>query len=85
MDDQFSHIHNATHYLIEKRFEAAMVKLKDIQQFIVSLVDRILSVVADMNLRLNYVLELCLGLTENPIHPSRDRSKTPMPEINKKK
>lgn len=76
--------HNATHYLIEKRFEAAMIKLKDIQQFIVSLVDRILSVVADMNLRLNYVLELCMGLSENPIHPSRDRNKTPMPKDKEK-
>lgn len=85
MDDKFSGVHDPTQYLIEKRFEAAMVKLKDIQQFIVSLVDRILLVVADMNLRLNYVLELCMGLSENPIHPSRDRSKTPMPEINKKK
>ena len=34
-----------------------------------------------MNLRLSYVMELCLGLTENPIHPSR--SKTPVPHKDK--
>ena len=53
-------------YLIEKRFELTTNKLKEIQQYIVSLLDRILKVVADMNHRLNYVIELCLRLDEHP-------------------
>jgi len=69
---------NHTHYFINKRYECTMNKLEGIQQYLVSLVDRILKVVADMNLRLNYVLELCLRLTENPVHP--DRNKTPTPK-----
>ena len=36
------------------------------QQFIVSLLDRILKVISDMNQRLNYVINLCLRLDENP-------------------
>jgi len=72
---------NTTHYFINKRYESTMNKLQSIQQYLVSLVDRILKVVAEMNLRLGYVMELCLGLTENPIHPSR--SKTPTPHKDK--
>lgn len=70
--------HNPIMYMIEKRYESTFNKLESIQQFIVSLVDRILKVVADINLRLKYVMELCLRLVEDPIHP--DRSKTPMPQ-----
>tara|TARA_R110002124_G_scaffold60519_1_gene165915 strand:+ start:239 stop:478 length:240 start_codon:yes stop_codon:yes gene_type:complete len=77
------HFHNPTQYLINSRFEATMTKLETIQQYIVSLVDRILKVISDMNLRLSYVMNLCLRLTENPIHP--DRNKTPMPQENKEK
>ena len=71
---------NTTHYFINKRYEATMNKLTGIQEYLVSLVDRILKVVADMNLRLGYVMELCLGLSENPVHPSRDTNKTPTPK-----
>ena len=72
---------NTTHYFINKRYEATVNKLESIQQYLVSLVDRILKVIADMNLRLGYVMELCLGLTENPVHPHRN--KTPMPQEKK--
>ena len=72
---------NTTHYFINKRYESTMNKLESIQQYLVSLIDRILKVVADMNLRLGYVIELCLGLRENPVHP--DRNKTPMPQKDK--
>lgn len=68
---------NHTHYFINKRYEATMNKLTSIQEYIVSLVDRILKVVADINLRLGYVMEMCLRLTENPVHPSRDTTPTP--------
>ena len=79
--------HNSTHYMINKRYETTMNKLTDIQTFLVSLVDRILHVVADINLRLTYVMELCLRLTENPKYPdfSQSRSKTPVPEKQKEK
>ena len=68
---------NTTHYFINKRYEATVNKLESIQQYLVSLVDRILKVIADMNLRLGYVMELCLGLTENPVHPHRNKTKQP--------
>ena len=79
--------HNSTHYMINKRYETTMNKLTDIQTFLVSLVDRILHVVADINLRLTYVMELCLRLTENPKYPdfAQSRSKTPVPEKQKEK
>jgi len=63
-------------YLIEKRFEMAFTKIKDIHLYLVSLVDRILKVVADMNLRLNYVMQLCLGLSESPEKNKEDMSST---------
>lgn len=75
------HYHDPVMYMIEKRYESTFNKLQSIQQYLVSLVDRILKVISDMNLRLSYVMELCLGLTENPIHPSR--SKTPVPHKDK--
>ena len=75
------HYHDPVMYMIEKRYESTFNKLQSIQQYLVSLVDRILKVISDMNLRLSYVMELCLGLTENPIHPSR--SKTPTPQKDK--
>ena len=75
------HYHDPIMYMIEKRYEATINKLQSIQEYLVSLIDRILKVVADMNLRLGYVIELCLGLRENPIHPSR--SKTPTPQKDK--
>ena len=43
-----------------------MNRQQEIQQFIVSLLDRILKVISDMNQRLNYVINLCLRLDENP-------------------
>tara|TARA_R110000751_G_scaffold148922_2_gene253747 strand:+ start:1336 stop:1584 length:249 start_codon:yes stop_codon:yes gene_type:complete len=70
---------NTTHYFINKRYEATMNKLTGIQEYLVSLVDRILKVVADMNLRLGYVMELCLRLTENPVHPKFEDSRTKTP------
>ena len=72
--------HNPTQYLINSRFESTMSKLENIQQYIVSLVDRILKVISDINLRLSYVMNLCLRLSENPVHPSRDTNKTPIPK-----
>ena len=62
MDSKPEHIM----YLIEKRFESTTNRMKEIQQYLVSLVDRILKVISDINLRLNYVMELCLRLSENP-------------------
>jgi len=75
------HYHDPVMYMIEKRYESTFNKLQSIQQYLVSLVDRILKVISDMNLRLSYVMELCLGLSENPVHPSR--SKTPTPQKDK--
>ena len=74
--------HNPILYMIEKRYESTFNKLQSIQQYLVSLVDRILKVVADMNLRLNYVMELCLRLTEKPEYPdfASSRSTTPTPK-----
>ena len=72
--------HNPTQYLINSRFESTMSKLENIQQYIVSLVDRILKVISDINLRLSYVMNLVLRLSENPVHPSRDTNKTPIPK-----
>jgi len=72
--------HNPTQYMINEQYKLTMSKLETIQQYIVSLVDRILKVVADMNLRLGYVMDLCLRLTEDPIHPSRTTTPTPKEE-----
>ena len=72
--------HNPTQYMINEQYKLTMSKLETIQQYIVSLVDRILKVVADMNLRLGYVMDLCLRLTEDPIHPSRTTTPTPKSE-----
>ena len=72
--------HNPTQYMINEHFKTTMTKLETIQQYIISLVDRILKVISDMNIRLGYVLNLVLRLTENPVHPSRDNNKTPMPK-----
>ena len=72
--------HNPTQYMINEHYKTTMTKLETIQQYIVSLVDRILKVVADMNLRLGYVMDLCLRLTEDPIHPSRTTTPTPKEE-----
>tara|TARA_B110001450_G_scaffold247586_1_gene262813 strand:+ start:53 stop:304 length:252 start_codon:yes stop_codon:yes gene_type:complete len=49
MNGSFSNIQNATHYLIEKRFELNYQKLKDINEFIVSMLDRILVCVDSVN------------------------------------
>ena len=62
-------------YLIEKKFESTTNKLKEIQQYIVSLVDRILHVIGDMNLRLNYIMELCLGLSKDPHQKFHNQNK----------
>tara|TARA_R110002050_G_scaffold24388_4_gene65248 strand:- start:1002 stop:1259 length:258 start_codon:yes stop_codon:yes gene_type:complete len=78
---------NETHYFINKRYESTVNKLTDIQKYLVSLVDRILKVVAEMNLRLGYVMELCLRLNENPVYPNfeNSRNKTPVPKTEKQK
>jgi hypothetical protein len=49
-------------YLQQKRNELNFKKINTIQQFIVSLTDRILQLVADMNIRLNYIMTLVLRL-----------------------
>ena len=61
--------HNPTQYMINEHYKTTMTKLESIQQYIVSLVDRILKVV-----------ELCLRLTEDPVHPSRTTTPTPKSE-----
>ena len=71
--------HNPTQYLINSRFESTISKLETIQQYIISLVDRILKVISDVNLRLSYVLNLVLRLTENPVHPNFEDSRTKTP------
>ena len=53
LNDKFSNIQNSTHYLIEKRFELNYRKLKDINEFIVSMLDRILKCVDDINKKIN--------------------------------
>jgi len=49
-------------YLQQKRNELNFKQINTIQQFIVSLTDRILHLVADMNIRLNYIMTLVLRL-----------------------
>ena len=49
-------------YLQQKRNELNFKQINTIQQFIVSLTDRILQLVADMNIRLNYIMTLVLRL-----------------------
>lgn len=66
---------NTTHYFINKRYESTMNKLTSIQEYLVSLVDRILKVVAEMNVRLGYVIDLCMRLTENSEHPNKQKTK----------
>ena len=58
-------------YLIEKRFELTTNKLKEIQQYIVSLLERILHVIGNMNIRLNYLMEL----SENPQRNTHNQNK----------
>ena len=60
----FSTENDCLMYMLEKRFEMTFTKIKDIHLYLISLVDRILHVIADMNIRLNYVMELCLGLSK---------------------
>jgi hypothetical protein len=55
LNDNFSNIQNPTHYLIEKRFELNYRKLKDINEFIVSMLDRILVCVDDINKKINNI------------------------------
>jgi hypothetical protein len=57
MNDNFSNIQNPTHYLIEKRFELTYRKLKDINEFIVSILDRILVCVDSVNKQLATLME----------------------------
>ena len=49
-------------YLQQKRNDLNFKKINTIQQFIVSLTDRILHLVADMNIRLNNIMTLVLRL-----------------------
>ena len=49
-------------YLQQKRNELNFKQINTIQQFIVSITDRILHLVADMNVRLNYIMTLVLRL-----------------------
>ena len=49
LEDRYSNIQNPTHYLIEKRFELNFKKLKDINEFIVSMLNRILICVDSVN------------------------------------
>jgi hypothetical protein len=68
------HYHDPVMYMIEKRYESTFNKLQSIQEYLVSLVDRILKVVADMNVRLGYVIDLCMRLTENSEHPNKHKT-----------
>jgi hypothetical protein len=65
MNDNFSNIQNPTHYLIEKRFELNYRKLKDINEFIVSILDRILKCVDDINKKINDITLRILILESN--------------------
>ena len=49
-------------HLTQSRNELNFKQINTIQQFIVSLTDRILHLVADMNIRLNYIMTLVLRL-----------------------
>ena len=49
-------------YLVQSRNELNFKQINTIQQFIVSITDRILHLVADMNVRLNYIMTLVLRL-----------------------
>ena len=49
-------------HLTQSRNELNFKQINTIQQFIVSLTDRILQLVADMNIRLNYIMTLVLRL-----------------------
>lgn len=65
LNDNFSNIQNPTHYLIEKRFELNYRKLKDINEFIVSMLDRILKCVDDINKKINDITLKILRLESN--------------------
>lgn len=49
-------------HLIQSRNDLNFKKINTIQQFIVSLNDRILQLIVDMNTRLNYIMTLVLRL-----------------------
>ena len=49
-------------HLQQCRNDLNFKKINTIQQFIVSLTDRILHLVSDMNIRLNYIMTLVLRL-----------------------
>ena len=49
-------------HLMQSRNDLNFKKINTIQQFIVSLTDRILQLIVDMNTRLNYIMTLVLRL-----------------------
>ena len=49
-------------HLIQSRNDLNFKKINTIQQFIVSINDRILQLIVDMNTRLNYIMTLVLRL-----------------------
>ena len=63
LNDKFSNIQNSTHYLIEKRFELNYRKLKDINEFIVSMLDRILVCVDCVNKQLSTLMQKINDIT----------------------
>lgn len=63
LNDNFSNIQNPTHYLIEKRFELNYKKLKDINEFIVSMLDRILVCVDSVNKQIATLLKKINDIT----------------------
>tara|TARA_R110001592_G_scaffold130227_1_gene343374 strand:+ start:1777 stop:1983 length:207 start_codon:yes stop_codon:yes gene_type:complete len=65
LDDRFSHVNNPTHYLIEKRFELNLKKLKEINEFVVSMLNRILICVDDINKKINDISIRVMNLENN--------------------
>ena len=57
LNDKFNNIQNPTQYLIEKRFELNFKKLKEINEFIVSMLNRILVCVDCVNKKIATLME----------------------------
>ena len=49
-------------YLVQSRNELNFKQINTVQQLIVSITDRILQLIVDMNVRLNYIMTLVLRL-----------------------
>ena len=60
LNDQYAHINDATHYLIYKRFELNFAKLDRINEFMTSMLTRILQVIDAINKRITDIMERLL-------------------------